>query len=113
MVEDPDRSLNRAKFFQVLAVLALAFPPTLLLLATLFHYAGSYSIAPPLMYLVFVSSFVCIFVSFILILIALVLLLFGMVEVKHIRFGAGLAVLASLTNFLIFYFVVFNFFRPH
>jgi hypothetical protein len=51
--------------------------------------------------------------SVILVLIALVLLLFGMVEFKHIRFGAALALLALLTNYLIFYVVVFNFFRPH
>ena len=104
--------MTRAKFIQVLAALSLAFPPILCLIAMVFHYAGS-NLASSLILLVFLASFVCIFVSLILVLIALVLMLFGIVESKHIRFGAVLALLAFFLNSLIFSFLVFNFYRPH
>src|SRR5512132_3366063 len=113
MVKDPKTSPARARLFWVPAALALLIPPALLSLALLLHYMGSHSIAPPVMNLVFFSSFICIFISLIVVLIALVLWVFSVVEFKHIRLGAALALLAFLTNYVVFSFVVYKFFRPH
>jgi hypothetical protein len=113
MVRDPKSSPARARLFWVPAALALLIPPALLSLALLLHYTGSHSTAPPVMNLVFFSSFICIFISLILVLIALVLLVFSVVEFQHIRLGAELALLGFVTNFFVFSFVLYKFYRPH
>lgn len=114
MAGNPDRSTNRyAKLFRVLATLALVMPPALFSLALLFYFAGSVSIASPVMNLAFVSSFICIFASLIVALSASTLWIFGAVEFKSIRLAAALALLGFLTNYLLFAFLVFKFYRPH
>lgn len=114
MAIDPNRSSDRyAKLFWVPAALALLIPPTLLSVALFFYYTGSLSMAQPVMNLVFFSSFICIFVGIIVVLSALVLWFFGVVEFKNIRLAAALALLAFVTNYFVFSFVVYRFYRPH
>ncbi len=116
MVKGPNHSSDGyAKLFWVPAALALLMliPSTLLSVALFFYYMGSLSIAPPVMSVVFFSSFVCIFVSVIVALSGLLLWVFGVVEFKHIRRAAVLALLAFVMNYFVFSFVVYRFYRPH
>ncbi len=113
MVRDPKSSPASARLFWVPAALALLIPPALLSLALLLHYGGAQGMAPPVMNLVFFSSFICIFISLLLVVIGLVLWVFSVVEFKYIRLPAELALLGFVTNVFVFSFVLYKFYRPH
>lgn len=113
-VKRPDGSTNRyAKLFRVLAALALVMPPLLLSLALSFYFVGSVSIAPSIMSLAFVSSFICIFTSLIVALSASILWIFGVVQFRDIRLAAALGLLGFVTNYFVFVFLLHKFYRPH
>jgi hypothetical protein len=107
MPKESNRSSDRyASRFWIPTALGLFTPPTLLVLALLIH-------SPSVMNLVLFSSFICIFLSFIVVLSAFMLWMFGKVQFIHIRLAAALALLGFVTNYFIFYFVVYKFYRPH
>lgn len=114
MARNSGRSTNRyAKPFRVLAALALVMPPALVSLAQLFYFAGLISIASPVMSFGFFSSFICIFISLLVALSASILWIFGAVQFRDIRLAAALALLGFVTNYFLFAFVVYKFYRPH
>lgn len=107
MAKESNRSSHRyARRFWIPTALALFTPPTLLALALLIN-------SPFVMNLVLFSSFICIFLSLIAVLSAFILLMFGKVQFIHIRLAAALALLGFVTNYFVFYFVVYKFYRPH
>ena len=107
MAKESNRSPDRdARRFWIPTALALFTPPILLALALLIH-------SPSVMNLVLFSSFICIFLSFIVLLSAFILLMFGKAQFIHIRLAAALALLGFITNYFVFYFVVYKFYRPH
>ncbi|HEV2826683.1 MAG TPA: hypothetical protein VGW76_03710 [Pyrinomonadaceae bacterium] len=95
-----------ARRFWIPTALALFTPLTLLALALLIN-------SPGVMNLVLFSSFICIFISPIAVLSAFMLWIFGKVQFIHIRLAAALALLGFVTNYFVFYFVVYKFYRPH
>jgi len=99
-------SNHYARRFWVPTALALFTPPTLLAVALLIHSAL-------VMNLVLFSSFLCIFISLIVVVSVFISWMFGKVEFIHIRLAAALAVLGFVTNYFVFYFVVYKFYRPH
>ena len=106
----PDRY---ARVFWIPAALALLTPPILLSIALLLSYLGARYLAPSVMNLAFYSSFICIFLSIIVVLSAVASWMFGVVRFTHIRLAVALALLGFFTNYLVFTFVVFKFYRPH
>jgi hypothetical protein len=107
MAKESNRSSDRyARRFWIPTALALFTPPTLLVLALLVH-------SPLVMNLVLFSSFICMFLSLIVVLSAFILWVFGKVQFIHIRFAAALALLGFVTNYFVFYFMVYKFYRPH
>ena len=107
MAKESNRLSHRcARRFWIPTALALFTPSALLAVALLIH-------SPSVMNLVLFSSFICIFISVIVVLSAFVLLMFGKVQFIHIRLAAALALLGFVTNYFVFYFVVYKFYRPH
>ena len=97
---------HHARRFWIPTALALFTPPTLLVIALLIH-------SPSVMNVVLFSSFICMFISLIAVVSAFIMLMFGKVQFIHIRLAAALAVLGFVTNYFVFYFVVYKFYRPH
>src|SRR4051794_11575070 len=107
MAKESNRSSNRyARRFWIPTALAVFTPATLLVLALLIH-------SPSVMNLVLFSSFICIFLSLIVVLSGFILWMFGKVQFIHIRVASALALLGFVTNYFVFYFVVYKFYRPH
>lgn len=99
-------SARYARRFWIPTALALFTPPTLLALALSIH-------SPSVMNLVLFSSFICVFISLIAVLSAFILWMFGKVQFIHIRLATALGLLGFVTNYFVFYFVVYKFYRPH
>jgi hypothetical protein len=107
MAKESNRSSNRyARRFWIPTALTLFTPLTLLAVALLIH-------SPAVMNLVLFSSFICIFISLIAVLSAFILWISGKLQFIHIRLAAALALLGFVTNYFVFYFVVYKFYRPH
>lgn len=107
MAKESNRSSDHyARRFWIPTALTLFTPPTLLAVALLIHSPSVYEFCA----LLFIHLYI---ISLIGVLSAFILLMFRKVQFIHIRLAAALALLGFVTNYFVFYFVVYKFYRPH